>query len=150
MHRAKSTKLISLGETEPDCRESNETDRESLWSSFISPLKHSCAGQSRTPKPEWKIDVSLWITPRCADYTADGTKLSVSPRGFPDFCRPRLRNFKLRVADRELPWRGPSLPPLLRRDPKSLRRDSVGEYVSATFREGGKKVCAASRAAGGT
>lgn len=78
-----AVKLISLGET-ANCRESNEAIG-SHFGAALSPLKHSCAGQSRTPKPEWKIDVSLRITPRCADYTADRTKLSVSPGELPRF-----------------------------------------------------------------
>lgn len=78
MHRVK---LILLGET-ADCRDSNEAIG-SHFGAALSPLKHSCAGQSRTPEPEWKIDVSL----NYPVQTIWRTKLSVSPRGIPDFCR---------------------------------------------------------------
>jgi len=75
-------KLILLGET-ADCR-LERSDRESLWSSFIS---------TKTFMRGTVTDIGAGMENRRiselpgADYMADGTKLSVSPRGIPDFCR---------------------------------------------------------------
>lgn len=125
MHRVR---LILLGET-ADCRDSNEAIG-SHFGAALSPLKHSCAGQSRTPEPEWKIDVSLnypvqtiWRTERNF----------LSPHGASPISAARLRNFKLRGRPR-IALEGPL------QEPMSLRRDSVGEYISETFKEGEKSL----------
>lgn len=127
-------KLILLDET-ADCRESNEAIG-SHFGAALSPLKHSCAGQSRTPEPEWKIDVSLnypvqtiWRTERNF----------LSPHGASPISAARLRNFKLRGQPR-IALEGPL------QEPMSLRRDSAGEYISETFKEGEKVLrCATPR-----
>jgi hypothetical protein len=123
-----------------DCRYSHEAI-ESHFGATLSPLKHSCAGQSRTPEPEWKIDVSL-------NYSAQTIRRTgrnfLSPHGAsPISVPPRLRNFKLL---RGRPENHPEGAPPMRSYEFATRTRSVGEYVFATFNgRGNGKVCVEGR-----
>lgn len=66
-----------------------------------------------------------------ADYMAERNFLS--PHGASSISAARLRNFKLRGRPR-IALEGPL------QEPMSLRRDSVGEYISETFKEGEKSL----------